>query len=135
MIATILFFLCSCIVFLNPDIAINAVYDTLKLCTQAVIPSLFPYFVITNLWISTGGAYKLSQRIGIMVETIFHLPKNLSHALLIGCISGFPLGANAVLQQYNDNKIMRDHAEQALMFCSNAGPGYTIISLVFPFRL
>ena len=79
----------------------------IALCTATVIPSLFPFFVLSiyltgNL--SGGSGY---------------LP-----ILLSGFLGGYPVGAQAVTENWKTGRISRETANKMLMFCSQAGPSF-----------
>lgn len=109
---------------LFPDISKKAAADGLAICGTALIPALFPFFVLTNLWNSHGYATLLSRTAAPVMERIFHLPGAVAAALTAGCVGGYPVGAQTIAALYISRTISRRDAEQALLFCSNAGPAF-----------
>lgn len=122
-VATII--LASC-VLIFPELSIQAMVDSLGTCVHSVVPALFPYLVVTNLWLTMGITTSLSRYFGRFVRTVFHLPAQASPALLLGSISGFPIGAHTVSKLYRNKLLTKSEAEQTLFFCSNAGPAFVI---------
>jgi hypothetical protein len=79
----------------------------IALCTATVIPSLFPFFVL-SIYL-TGN---LSGRSG-------YLP-----ILLSGFLGGYPVGAQVVTENWKTGRISQETANKMLMFCSQAGPSF-----------
>lgn len=61
-----------------------------------------------------------------MMEQLFHISGMAAPAFLIGCIGGYPIGVRMIAQLYSDHTLDKKNAEQALVFCSNAGPAFCI---------
>lgn len=112
------------ILLLHPEISSGAVTSALTVCGVSIIPSLFPYFVLTNLYFSLGCSHLLTDKIGRVMQRLFHLPSETGAPFLLGCIAGFPVGAQSAIRLYEEEQITKDDAEQALLFCSNAGPAF-----------
>ena len=117
---------CLMLLFFQQAVSNSAVLNAISLCVSSVIPALFPCFIITKFWISTGAIQKLSKKLCHSFEKVFHISSTATYAFLIGCISGFPLGAQEIFRLYENNKLSKSHAEQALLFCSNASPAFVI---------
>lgn len=89
----------------------------LDLCIRTLIPSLFPFFLI-SIYL-TGS---LSGGTGL-------LP-----VLVSGFLGGYPVGAQSVSESYRTGRISQERANCLLMFCSQAGPAFLfgIVSVQFP---
>lgn len=109
---------------LFPKITVQAAARGLSVCAQAIVPSLFPFFVITNLWVSLGYAGSLSRLAAGLMEPVFHLPGEAASALVLGCVGGYPVGAQVTARLYKERAVDRETAAQMLFFCSNAGPAF-----------
>ena len=109
-----------------PDIARQGIISGISVCTNTILPILFPFLVVSNLWLSLGYGLKLGKWLAPMVEKVFHLPGTVSSALVIGAIGGYPTGAQAALQLYNGQQISKTNTERLLFFCNNAGPAFLI---------
>lgn len=109
---------------LFPQVTVQAAARGLSVCAQAILPSLFPFFAVTNLWISLGYAGRLSRAAAGIMEPVFHLPGEAASALVLGCIGGYPVGAQVTARLYEQDLVDRETAAQMLFFCSNAGPAF-----------
>lgn len=109
---------------LYPSVTSLAAANGLSICAKSILPSLLPFFVITNLWTSMGYADALSQFAMPVMEPVFHLPGAAASALILGCIGGYPVGAQIAVQLYESRVVDRKEAEHMLLFCNNAGPAF-----------
>ncbi len=116
---------CICFLFL-PQAAVKGVETGLQICTTAILPSLFPFFVLTDYWIQSGYADTLSRFLAPVTECVFHLPGAASSALLLGSVGGYPIGAKTAVGLYEHGYLTKAQAEQALLFCNNAGPAFVL---------
>lgn len=103
-----------------------AMTQTLALCVQVLLPSLFPFFVLSSMFISTGVIQRLSPRLEKPFGWLFGLPGSFGAALLLGAAGGYPVGAKAIATLYRQGQCSKRDAEKALCFCNNAGPAFLI---------
>ena len=119
-------FLCALSLLLLPGAAAAAAKDALDLCAGTLLPSLFPFFVLTELWVSLGIAGTMSRAAGRWMQPLFHLPGAAAPALLLGAVGGYPVGAQAVCRLHRQGSLTRQEAEDTLFFCNNAGPAFLL---------
>ena len=79
----------------------------IDLCIRTVIPSLFPFFLISIYM--TGN---LSGGSGLFP------------VLFSGLLGGYPVGAQTVAESFRSGTISEDTANRLLSFCSQAGPAF-----------
>ena len=103
-----------------------AMTQALALCVQVLLPSLFPFFVLSSMVISTGVIQRLSTRLEKPFQWLFGLPGSFGAALLLGAAGGYPVGAKTIATLYQQGQCSRRDAEKALRFCNNAGPAFLI---------
>ena len=111
---------------LSPDTSAQACRDALSLCAQTVFPSLFPFFVLSSLLVSGGGADALSALLGGLMRPLFGLSGTGASALALGLLGGYPVGARTVAELYGAGTLDKKEAERLLGFCNNAGPGFIL---------
>lgn len=100
--------------------AAQAVRDGLALCAQSVVPALFPFFVLSGLFISLGCA-------GVLAPVLGRLPGVSpvgASAFLLGAVGGYPVGARTVGQLRAAGLCGREEGERLLTCCNNAGPAF-----------
>ncbi len=113
-------FIAALIIYPKP--AVSAASKGIKLWFEIVFPSLFPFFVASQL-LSKSGIVSL---FGIILEPImrpiFNVPGCGSFALAMGIISGYPVGASITADLRKQELITRIEAERLLTFTNNSGP-------------
>ena len=107
---------------LNPDISLSAASDALRLCAQILVPSLFPFFVFSALLLSSGAADKLCRFLGFLMRPLFGLKSVCALPLVLGLLSGYPMGAHITSEMYKSGSITKDDAKRLLAFTNNSGP-------------
>lgn len=96
--------------------------DALVLCLRTVIPSLFPMFVLSGLMVSalTGSGHRALSAL----EDLLGLPKGGGSLFLLGAVSGFPVGAQCIVQAMDAGSLSKYDGERMLGFCNNCSPAF-----------
>lgn len=100
--------------------------EGLELCLAVVIPSLFPFFICSNLLIRLGFVSVLGTKCGFLMRPLFNVPGCGAFSFCIGILSGYPVGAKSVVQLYKQKLCTKTEAERLLAFCNNSGPLFII---------
>lgn len=110
------------VLILDGKTAISGARDGIFLCINSVIPSLFPFFVLSTIinGVMVGSAARFMEPIG----QICGIPKGSESILLLGLLGGYPVGAQCINEAYRNNKISNPDAKRMLGFCNNAGPAF-----------
>lgn len=116
---------------LFPKDVSNAVTDGLSMCSDVLLPTLFPFLVLSGFMIKSGLIDMVGRFLEPVMRPTFHLPGVCSSALLLGLVGGYPTGAKAAVTLYRDGLCTRQEAEQTLTFCNNCGPGFLLGSVGF----
>ena len=123
---TILFTLFLIFLLVFSQTNIFAVENGLTLWTKHIIPSLFPFFIATELLNYTKLPYYLGKLSKSFMRPLFNIPSESSYAFIMGIISGYPIGAK-IINNFLDNKICtKSEAERMLSFTNNSGPLFVI---------
>ena len=109
---------------LFPSESADAAREGLSVCFSSVLPSLFPFFVVSSLFIASGAASFLGRLLGPFMFSLFGVSGIGASALLLGLTGGYPVGAKTIGELYRSGQISQDEGEQLLCFCSNSGPGF-----------
>ncbi len=110
----------------SPTEALDASKESLNLCINVIIPTLFPFFVFSSLAISLGLADILGKIFGGLMKPIFNVNGSCSTAFILGLISGFPVGAKTAINLYQNGQCSKTEAERILSFSNNAGPAFIL---------
>lgn len=122
-IVFILFTLCL-IIFSRSNLP--AAKSGLKLWANAVVPSLFPFFVATELLSYTNIISLLGSYLNCIMRPLFNVPGEGSFPFIMGIISGYPTGAKIVSKFKSDGICSDVEAERLLAFTNNSGPLFII---------
>lgn len=96
------------------------------LCGDLIIPSLFPFFILSTLTVSLGFSSLLGRLLEPMMQPLFHQNGTGASALVLGFIGGYPVGAKTVCSLYQERLCTREQAQCLLAFCNNSGPAFII---------
>ena len=98
----------------------------LSYCLETLIPSLFPFIIVSLFAVYSGVAEKLGKILTPLTKLLFDLPGEAGSAILIGILGGYPTGANGIMALYKKNLISKNQTEKMLYFTIAAGPGFII---------
>lgn len=102
----------------------GAVSSGLSLCARVMIPSLFPFFVLSNLFVRRGYQQYAAAALGPVMGRLFGLPAEAAGAVVLGAVGGYPVGAATAVQLCGRGQLSETEASRLLVFCNNAGPGF-----------
>ena len=100
------------------------VKESLLLCATRVIPSLFPFTVLSALLLSSGALHPLARRLCRPIHALFGLGGNSGCALILGLICGFPVGASVGVSLYEQGEIGEGELARLLSLASHPSPAF-----------
>ena len=101
---------------------LNAAKNGLALWANNVIPALFPFFIATELLSHTNIINVLGKCFNKFMRPIFNIPGIASYPLIMGIVSGYPVGAKIVTELRQKNMCTKVEGERMLAFTNNSGP-------------
>lgn len=116
-------------IFIVPETVKNGVISGMILCFRVVIPSLFPFAVLSYFVDSSLCGKKFPTFAERVTQVIFGLSVRETEIFLMSMISGYPMGSRLVSQLYKDGLISEKRAQILLGFCVNGGPSFIIIAV------
>ena len=111
---------------LFPGEAMAAARDGLTLCFNVIIPSLFPFFVLSALVVELGFASCLGRALEKFMRPVFNVNGACASALALGFVGGYPVGARTAISLYENGLCSKTEAERLLAFCNNSGPAFIL---------
>lgn len=105
---------------------LSAAKNGLVLWGMSVVPSLFPFFIATELLTYTNIINLLGKLLNKLMKPIFNVPGEGSFALLMGIISGYPIGAKIVSNLKSQGICTDVECERLISFTNNSGPLFII---------
>lgn len=109
-----------------PDGALKGAGMGLSICLKAVVPSLLPFMLLSNIAVSTGGGEKLGKLLSPIFKPLLRIDENISVCFVTGLLGGYPCGGRLVGQMEKEGIISNSDAAKALAFCNNSGPLFII---------
>lgn len=109
-----------------PGEAIEGAKSGLSLCFNVIVPSLFPFFVLSSLVVDLGLAARLGRMMEPVMRPLFRVSGSCASAVALGFIGGYPVGARTALQLYQQGLCSKTEAERLLAFCNNSGPAFIL---------
>lgn len=121
---TFLCFTFGLLIFSNSNLP--AVKNGLTLWATSVVPSLFPFFVATELLMHTNIISILGRLLNPIMKPLFNIRGEGSFAFIMGIISGYPMGAKIACNFIESNICSKEECERLLSFTNNSGPLFII---------
>lgn len=117
----------------NSSIIINTVIYSVNLFKASIFPSLFPFFIISELLINYGFIDYLSNIFKSLMLKIFKINPNCSFILFMSMISGFPSNSKYTKDLYLKGEINEMEASKILMYTHFSNPLFIMgaISITF----
>lgn len=109
-----------------PKESMDAARTGLQLCYNVIIPSLFPFFVLSSLVVDLGLAGYIGRALEKMMRPLFNVPGSCASALVLGFIGGYPVGARTAISLYEKGMCSKTETERLLAFCNNSGPAFIL---------
>jgi len=106
--------------------ATKATVSGLHMAYRRVVPSVFPYFVLSGIFVSCGLAQRIGLRLGAFAPRLFGLPPCCAGVILLGIVCGFPVGARMASSLAKRGDITCEQAARLAAFTNFCGPSYLI---------
>ncbi len=122
-------FLClgvTLLLFLYSEDAEEAVRQSLGVCARVLIPSLFPFMVISALYVRFGIADTLCRPFSAFFRRFFRLPGCAASAFFLGAVCGFPVGAKTACELYQRGELRKEQTERLIAAANNTGPSFIV---------
>lgn len=118
------------VIFLSLLIVPNTIsleiISALKIFAFVLFPSIFPFFLISDLLISYNFPITLNKYLNEITEKIFHVSNCASFVILMSMVSGFPSGVKYIKNLYDKNMINLNDANYLITFTHFANPLFII---------
>lgn len=108
-----------------PERYIESCFRGFALWAECVLPSLFPFMIITLIFIKTGAAQKVSQPLSKLSQKL-NLPEVFAVCLVMSLCSGYPAGSRVVREFYDSGTIGGKDGKKLAALCSTSGPLFII---------
>lgn len=109
---------------MSTESVINCCRGALTLCLELIMPSLFPFFVISGLLNRLGLPAMLGRLLSPLASRLFRVSGPGASAFFIGITGGYPMGASYIADMLERGQIDQNEASHLLAFCNNSGPAF-----------
>ena len=120
------------ILILDGQTALEGAREGVDLCIRTIVPSLFPFFFLSSVFMDAIAGARLSAL--CYLGKLFSIPKGLEGLLVCGFLGGYPVGARCIGRLHKNSQISKTEAQRLLRYCSNAGPAFLfgMVGCMFP---
>ena len=122
-------FVCCYLLFLMPYAVSNGITNGLEICFRTILPSLFPFMVLSSYIIKTDAFSSAYRILSPLTRFLFRQPDCAVSVIVMGLIGGFPVGAKMTAMLYENGRISKNEAQRLCMFCVNGGPAFIITAI------
>jgi len=132
LIMTVLVF-CGFEILSESETIMNAVIYSFDIWVNNLIPSMFPFFVLSEILINYGFVELISELFKPIFQKLFKMNSNAAFIFIMSMLSGFPSNAKYTRQLYMDGKLTDKEATKILMFSHFSNPLFILgtISITF----
>ena len=118
---------------LNKELVSNTINYSLNIWVTTLIPSMFPFFVISDILINYNITSIIPKPIINTFSYIFNISKVSTTIFFLSLISGFPSSARNIKTYYNKGLITLEEANHILLFTHFSNPIFILstVSLFF----
>lgn len=111
---------------LFPDQVSRGAREGLMLWFSIVFPALLPFIVVSGVIVRMGITSAIGRVIYPFVHKWLPISENGCYAMVVGLLSGYPLGAKTVADLCISEKISRREGQYLLTFCNNSSPMFML---------
>ncbi len=113
------------LLLLTPSAASEGARSGISVCTGVIVPSLFPFLILSSLLSSIGMPEALASLAAPLFRTL-GLPPVSAAPFLLGLCGGYPVGAVSVAALVRSGAISPEDGSRMLPYCNNTGPGFIV---------
>lgn len=113
----------------EPDSSVEYMTRGLRLCVTSVIPTLFPFMVVSGILTRSGCGQLLGICFGSPMRRLFGVGGAGAAAVLLGAVCGFPVGAVTVAAMFCRGELDRSEASHVLSFCNYPSSAFMITAI------
>lgn len=120
------------LMFMFPSASLTGAKRGLLLWFNTILPTLLPFIIISTLIIRLNVASALCRFLHPIIGKICHVSQNACYPIVIGFLSGIPMGAKTSADLVKDKKITTAEGQFLAILSNNASPmfilGYIALS-------
>lgn len=120
-------------ILVNKQLVLDTVSYSLNIWVNTLIPSMFPFFVISDILINCNIVYYTPKFITNIFSKMFNISKVATTIFFLSLISGFPAGARNIRTYYDKGLISLREANHILLFTHFSNPMFILSTVAILF--
>ncbi|WP_211184477.1 sporulation integral membrane protein YlbJ [Paenibacillus lemnae] len=127
-LSLMVFMMMSLVVLMGiyPEPALTAAVRGLSIWWDVLFPSLFPFFVISEVLLGFGVVHLVGTLLDPFMKPLFRIPGSGGFAAAMGYVSGYPVGAKLTAKLWEQKMITREEGERLVAFTTSSDPIFLI---------
>ena len=109
-------------IILNPALSLDSAKSGLSIWFTIVIPSLLPFFIISEILIQIGFVDFIGKLLEPLMKPLFNLPGEAAFPITMSLISGYPVGVKLTSRLREEALISKNEGNRLISFTSTSGP-------------
>lgn len=114
------------LIIITPNIVIPSAKNGLLLWFNKILPSILPFLIGTNILIHLGFVDFIGVLLNPFMKILFNVSGSGAFALVLGMLSGYPIGAKITANLRENEKISKVEAQRLISFTNNCAPLFVI---------
>ncbi len=110
------------LIIFSPKDSLSAAMDGLNIWGNVVFPSLFPFFVVSEIMIGLGVVSFIGVLFEPFMRPLFRVPGVGGFVFSMGIASGFPAGAKFTARLKQEKQLTAIEAERLVSFTNSSNP-------------
>ncbi|MDP4098401.1 sporulation integral membrane protein YlbJ [Paenibacillus sp. P96] len=119
-------FITCVLMALHPLATLDAGVRGLAIWWDVLFPSLFPFFVISELLLGFGIVHGIGALLDPLMKPLFRVPGCGGFVAAISCASGYPIGAKLTAKLWQQKLLTREEGERLVAFTTSSDPIFLI---------
>lgn len=112
-----------------PEDAKSSVASALKICSDTVIPSLFPFLFLSQFITLSGALNKGGKLLSFISRKLFSVPYEGLCVFIMSAVGGFPVGAKMTKSLLESGKIGTVSAKKLIFSCVCPAPAFAVTAV------
>ncbi len=120
-------------ILVHKVLVFNTIAYSLEIWVNSLIPTMFPFFVISDILIHYHVTNYIPRFIKKTFCKLFHVNENVVTIFFLSCLSGFPSNARNTKSYYEQGLITKEEASHALLFTHFSNPLFILSTVAIFF--
>ena len=109
-----------------PKASLHGAEKGILLWFNVIVPTLLPFIIVSHLIVNLRLTTYIAKVFYPFLHHLFAVTKHGCYVIIIGLLTGFPVGAKACGDLVTDRMITKKEGQYLLTFCNNASPMFII---------